>query len=556
MRCTWILLAMLCPLLLAQPKAPPPLPAARAIQVQGRATAVGERRTALVIGNAAYKTGPLANPVFDARDISESLRHCGFAVMKLENATRDQMAVAIRDFGDRLLEGGVGLFYYAGHGMQVRGRNYLIPVNADILREDEVPYQALDAEAVLAKMETARNRLNILILDACRNDPFGRSFRSGSQGLAQMDAPKGTFIAFATAPGRTAADGTGRNGLYTQHLLGNLQTPGLKLEDLFKRVRSGVLKDSADQQMPWDSSSLMGDFYFVPGAAPPAAAPSDATAMELAFWNSVKDSRNKADFEAYLSRFPAGTFAELARNRLDGLKPPGAELPSAPSQAYLGVSLQDLTEELKQTLGEPSGALVTNVADGSPAAKAALRPLDLITHADGAKLETAATLVDIVRGHKVGDSLGLRVVRDRQVLRVAVTLARKPLEPAVPDLPPTARSEDQPDPVTAFSGAKSVYGFFASELTTELRRRYGIGDEVKGVAVASVDPQGPAKDLLAVGDVVTALLLQGGRHDVTTLPQYLQAMGGLAQKPMVLLVHRAQLRQNVVLTIPYTPQKP
>lgn len=224
-----------------------------------------EPRAALVVGNGAYREAPLRNPVNDARALSASLRRCGFRVVLLENATREQMRTALRTFGDTIRHGGVGLFYFAGHGMQVKGRNYLIPVGADIAREDEVAGEALDTESVFAKLESAGNRLNILILDACRNNPFGRSFRSSSAGLAQMDAPKGTYIAFATAPGRTAADGAGIHGLYTQHLLANLEVPGLRIEDVFKRVRAGVLKASSDQQMPWDSSSLTGDFYFVPG---------------------------------------------------------------------------------------------------------------------------------------------------------------------------------------------------------------------------------------------------------------------------------------------------
>ena len=154
--------------------------------------------------------------------------------------------------------------------MQVKGRNFLIPVDAQIQREDEVAYNSVDAGQVLDKMEAANNRLNIVILDACRNNPFARSFRSGSSGLAQMDAPVGTLIAFATAPGSVASDGQGQNGLYTQHLLQSMQIPGTKIEDVFKNVRAGVRKDSAGRQIPWESTSLEGDFVFVP--QPPAQA--------------------------------------------------------------------------------------------------------------------------------------------------------------------------------------------------------------------------------------------------------------------------------------------
>jgi hypothetical protein len=231
--------------------------------------AAPEARTALVIGNGGYREGPLNNPPNDARAMAAALGACGFRVTLLVDASRGDMFRALREFGERIQGGGVGLFYYAGHGMSVKGSNYLIPVGADIASEDEVPVQALDVNAVLGKMDTARNRLNILILDACRNNPFARSFRSASHGLSLMEAPSGTFVAFATAPGSTASDGQGKNGLYTQHILEAMREPGLKLEEMFKEVRVGVKYDSHDQQIPWDSSSLTGDFYFVPTAAVP-----------------------------------------------------------------------------------------------------------------------------------------------------------------------------------------------------------------------------------------------------------------------------------------------
>jgi hypothetical protein len=232
-----------------------------------------EQRIALVIGNGQYKDAPLLNPVNDAQAIAKALSRSGFKVMLKENVGRAEMQVAFREFGDALRKGGVGLFYFAGHGVQVKGRNFLIPVDADIQREDEVAYNSVDANQVLDKMEAANNRLNIVILDACRNNPFARTFRSSGAGLAQMDAPVGTFIAFATAPGSVASDGQGRNGLYTQHLLRAMLRPGVKIEDVFKDVRAGVRRDSNGRQVPWENTSLEGDFVFVPKpAAPPAAA--------------------------------------------------------------------------------------------------------------------------------------------------------------------------------------------------------------------------------------------------------------------------------------------
>ncbi len=231
-------------------------------QIVKRAGTDAEPRIALVIGNGAYTEGPLANPVNDARDMAATLRQYGFEVLSGENRNRRQMEDLIREFGRKIRSGGVGMFYFAGHGVQVNGANYLIPIGAQINGEAEVKYEAVDAGFVLAQMEEARNRLNIVVLDACRNNPFARSFRSPSRGLASIDAPVGTLIAYATAPGRTASDGGGRNGLYTKELLAAMQLPGLKLEDVFKRVRAEVRRQSNNQQIPWEASSIEGDFYF------------------------------------------------------------------------------------------------------------------------------------------------------------------------------------------------------------------------------------------------------------------------------------------------------
>jgi uncharacterized caspase-like protein len=191
------------------------------------------------------------------------------------DATQRQLNEAIRAFGDRLKGGGAGLFYFAGHGVQIKGRNFLLPVGEDIRREDEVPFRAIDVQMVLDKMESAKNRVNVVILDACRDNPFARASRSAGGGLGSMDAPIGSLVAFATAPGSVASDGQGANGLYTQHLLANIEKPGLPIEEVFKRVRLGVRLDSNGRQGPWENTSLEGDFFFVPPAA--AARPATAT---------------------------------------------------------------------------------------------------------------------------------------------------------------------------------------------------------------------------------------------------------------------------------------
>lgn len=284
-------------------------------------SAVAERRVALVIGNAAYPgVAVLKNPANDARDIAAKLKRLGFDVIVRTDVRQKEMLRALTEFGDKVQTGTEALFFYAGHGMQVRGRNYLIPIDAEIRSESSVSSEAVDVDQLLDKLATAR--LSLVILDACRNNPFERRFRGGGQGLAQINAPTGTLIAYATAPGKVAADGDGRNGLYTAELLSAMDVPGIKIEDVFKRVRGNVVKKSGDAQTPWESSSLTGDFYFRPGklnsgsSVPQAAAPDHPATIELAFWESAERSNTAADYTAYLNRFPEGQFVDLARNRL------------------------------------------------------------------------------------------------------------------------------------------------------------------------------------------------------------------------------------------------
>ncbi len=245
-------------------------------------SALAGGRSALVIGNGAYPTAPLKNPVNDATDMAAALTKLGFEVTLLKNASMQQMEEAVREFGLRLRKGGLGVFFFAGHGVQVAGENYLVPVNAVIQSEGDVKYGCLNAGLVLAKMEDAGNGLNVVILDACRNNPFARSFRSAEAGLARMDAPTGSLIAYATAPGKVASDGEGKNGLYTQHLLKHIATPGLAVTDLFMSVREGVVRDSGKKQVPWENTSLIGRFSFAGQAAAPAPAPAPAPQASLA----------------------------------------------------------------------------------------------------------------------------------------------------------------------------------------------------------------------------------------------------------------------------------
>lgn len=271
-----------------------------------------QKRVALVIGNSNYESKDvprLPNPVNDALAMSGALNNLGFEVIEVSDATQKEMNRAISNFGESLEPDTVALFYFAGHGLQVNGKNYLVPVDAEISGVSSIVAETVDMDAVLTQLDSSK--VSIVILDACRNNPFKKARSIGSGGLAQLQAPKGSYIAYATAPGRTAADGDGKNGIYTQELLKNIVTPGLSLEEVFKRVRANVAKATSDEQVPWDSSSLTGNFYF-------NGAPSDNN--ELALWEKIKNSSSIADFKTYLSQYPNGSFvkeAEAAKARLE-----------------------------------------------------------------------------------------------------------------------------------------------------------------------------------------------------------------------------------------------
>ncbi|WP_051294877.1 SUMF1/EgtB/PvdO family nonheme iron enzyme [Maridesulfovibrio bastinii] len=229
------------------------------LAISGSALAAG--RVALVIGNGRYADSPLRNPVNDASDMAAKLRGLGFDVTLLTDAGQKKMERSIRDFGSKLARADIRLFYYAGHGMQVQGANYLIPVDADVATEYDVKYEAVNANRVLDGMSAAGKGVNILILDACRNNPFARSFRSASRGLTRMDAPRGTVVVYATALGDVAADGSGRNGVFTKNLLANIDKKGLTLEQVFKRAGKGVVRETNGSQEPWISLSLYDDIF-------------------------------------------------------------------------------------------------------------------------------------------------------------------------------------------------------------------------------------------------------------------------------------------------------
>lgn len=327
------------------------------------AEAATQQRTALIIGNATYASNPLRNSVNDAMDMAAALKHIGFTVTLLSNATLRTMDEAVRTFSAQLRQGGVGLFYYSGHGLQIAGENYLLPIGARIDREQDVPYEAFPVGRVLGGMEDARNPFNIVILDACRDNPLASSTRSTRKGLAPMQAAQGLLIAYATAPDRVAYEDDGRNGIYTAHLLQHITTPGLSVEHMFKQVRAGVVKVTGGKQVPWESSSLVGDFSFTPSPATPAPATSGAPGAlaptptlpagpdpEMTMWSLVERSTHPEDFGTFLKTYPESRFAPIARLKLQQLQrqeaaaQPSAGSPGAPAGQRLGKEAAKTTD--------------------------------------------------------------------------------------------------------------------------------------------------------------------------------------------------------------------
>jgi hypothetical protein len=278
-------------------------------------------RLALIVGNGTYPASPLTNPSHDAKAMAHQLGEMGFETVLLIDATKAQMIAAIAAFCARLRQHrAVGLFYYAGHGAQQSWRNYLIPVDANVGEPQQLASAALDLGTLLDGLAEAQNPMNILILDACRDDPFGATLRLPTKGLSQFDAPPGTLLAYATAPGRTASDGEGANGLYTGNLLVEMRDPKLKIEDVFKRVRLAVRRRSNGSQIPWESTSLEGDFYLLPKGAPPKLSEQQRKVKfeeGLTEWNVTKVSTDPDVVEKFLRRDPSGPYSESAQVTLN-----------------------------------------------------------------------------------------------------------------------------------------------------------------------------------------------------------------------------------------------
>lgn len=323
------------------------------------APALAEPRIALIVGNSGYSTvTQLDNPVNDARLIAQTLTDLGFEVTSLLDATQAEMRRGISAFGRQLRDAGpeaTGLFYYAGHGVQSFGSNYLLPVDVALTNAADLDLVAIEAQSVLRQMFSARNRTNIVILDACRDNPFPDMVEFGRSGLAEMQAPTGTFLAYATAPGEVALDGLDGHSPFTRAVADQMRVPGQPIEQMFKAVRVEVLKRTQGTQTPWDASSLTSDFKFAPEAA--------ATVPEVeagALWETVRDSKDAVQIMLFLRGYPNSPYAAEARRTLARLMEQelsgGTDASPAPEAEMAGPSVPDPAEEKMFAAAQADGS--------------------------------------------------------------------------------------------------------------------------------------------------------------------------------------------------------
>lgn len=354
------------------------------------APAVASERVALVIGNSAYNFAPeLKNPRNDAEALAGSLKRLGFRVIKGIDADRFTMRTLVRAFSSEMKGAKIALFYYAGHGLQLNGKNYLIPVDARLESEVDLDFEAMDTNFVLRQMERD-DRVNIVLLDACRNNPLSeklaRSMGARSvylgRGLARIETGVGSLVAFSTQPGNVALDGKGGHSPFAKALIDNIEAPGVDIELLMRRVREEVIKITDGRQVPWTNSSLVGDKVVlntgfdrakpvisepVPQAAPPVPPASNATAaeIEITFWNTVRNSKNPALIKAYLQKYPNGHFALIAQAMLAGLE--AGQAPAGP--ATLSPSGIPLPREKPQVNLQPREAPPADTVQPAPRAQ-------------------------------------------------------------------------------------------------------------------------------------------------------------------------------------------
>lgn len=412
------------------------------------AAADDNARLALVIGNATYETvATLDNPANDAELITQTLQGLGFRVTLAVDLNQTEMKRAIAQFGRDLRsagEGATGLFYYAGHGVQSFGNNYLLPVDVALADAADLDLMAVEAQSVLRQMASARNRTNLVILDACRNNPFEEVADLNESGLAEMKAPTGTFLAYATAPGSVALDGQGENSPFTQALVKHISLPGQPIEQVFKEVRRDVLAQSNGQQTPWDTSSLVSDFMFV--AAPEQPILTAAETEELQLWRSVRMTRDPVQLMLFLRGYPDSGYAQEARALLAEVM--AEELAVGPADSQPAAPARQAPDAAETALFKAAQE------EGAVAAYEAY----LQSYPEGTYAEIAMTEIAALKAGQSTDPVGEGVASVAEVESPA---------------PPSVARQQEAGPVT-----------YASPLVTEL-------SQINGLSFAEIIEQTP-----------------------------------------------------------------
>ena len=402
---------------------------------QARSEGADPSRVALVIGNSAYRDAPLMNPVNDAKSVGSLLGQAGFTVNSQLNSKRADMLAAIQQFSMNVKKPDTKLvvFYYAGHGAQLDWRNYLLPVDAVAQSAQELRQSCIDLNLLMAQLASSKDKTFVIILDACRNNPFGTSYQPEQKGLSQFDAPVGSLLAYATSPGNVASDGSGQNGLYTENLIRELSVRGTRIEDALKRVRLNVRLASRGAQIPWETTSLEGDvFIFNDGQKKLSEAEQEKLLeADLTEWARIKSSQNLEDWVSYLRNFPNGRFTEIAQTRMARLlalveKPTAPQVTSpanlaAPEMPAIVLSAGVTAPSLIQVSVNPYSAgryaLGRKYSVGDTAT---LRVSDILTNVEGppqiytvTKVDPDADRVEFNNGESIVDSMGnfLRTVR-------------------------------------------------------------------------------------------------------------------------------------------------
>lgn len=512
----------------------------------------GQRKAALIIANGAYAaTTQLANPASDGRLVAAAARKAGFDVTLVGDLSNAAFQRALRDFRTKSDGAQVAMVYYAGHGIEGAGKNWLIPVDAELKSDLDLPYEAMDLDRVMESISGAQVRM--VVLDACRNNPFGRSWRSSTRavqrGLAGMEVDD-VLVIYAAAPGQTASDGDGANSPFATSLARRLIEPDLPIQLLGGAVRDDVLSATGGSQRPFVSASITGTpIYLVPRAGPgqpyAAVAPptTDRATLDALTWQGALGAQSVAAFEEYKLQFPNGRFVKLADQNIARLgtvtsqpvsaAPTSATEPTAIVRGYLGLQVQPLSDDVAASLGLPAsrGELVQGVEPGQGAATAGLASGDVVVRVDGKEVSPDQTLPFIVANTAPGKRITIEVFRGGRRLAVDALVGTRPSEA---DLARRETANAAQQPAVAASATvdapigdgviQRALGFAVVGMTPQFAMELGRPDSV-GVAITGVDKASDAGAKgLARGDVILS-----ANNAAVANPQELEAALRAAQ---------------------------